>query len=69
MPTPTFSIGDLVEWQKLGVRGTYHCRIVALDTQAQKPYVIEIVGHSWNSNSPHIGERHAVSGEHLRQGG
>jgi hypothetical protein len=66
MPAPYFAVGDLVEWTKPTVRGVYTCRVVALSTQPQQPFVVEIVGHCWNQNSPRIGERHAVSGAHLR---
>jgi hypothetical protein len=66
MPAPAFTIGDLVEWAKHGMRGTYRCRVVGLSTQPHKPYVVEILSHCWNTNSPHIGEQHAVSGVHVR---
>jgi hypothetical protein len=66
MPEPSFAIGDTVDWNKQGMMGTYRCRVVAVSPQRRRAYVVEILSHCWNANSPHIGERHAVSGVHLR---
>ena len=67
MPTLLYAIGEIVEWEKHGIRGAYRCRVVALSTESHRPYVVEILGHSWNQNSPRIGERHRVSGLYLRK--
>ena len=66
MSEPCFMIGDMVQWIKRGMRGTYHCWIVAIRNYRAGYYVVQVLGHCWNSQSPRIGERHVVSGKLLR---
>jgi hypothetical protein len=61
-----YPIDGLVLWNMPGIRGAYLCRIVKHSGTAKRPYVIEIVEHVHNKNTPRYGQRHMVSARRLQ---
>ena len=61
-----YPLDALVLWKCPGMRGEYLCRIVKHSGTTTRPYVIEIVEHVHNKNTPRHGQRHVVSARRLQ---